>query len=259
MTRYIKALIRKLLKNAAKERRYKRLLASLKETSDPDEYSMLPFYKLRCIFVHIPKTAGLSVCHTLFGNRAGGHQTIEHYKRNIPDAVLAEYFKFCFIRNPWDRIFSAYNYLSRGGINEIDNAWAQHNIAKYKTFQDFVEHWLTHENIQSINHFRPQHKYIVDGETNNIAVDFFGMFEHLADDFRLVSSRLYPGKQVSLNHRNRTAPNNVADFREAYTENMRAIVAEIYSEDISLFGYTFDNSSTTTQTTLLPRNLHQDA
>ena len=40
---------------------------------------------------------------------------------------------------------------------------------------------------------------------------------------------------------------------------MRTIIAEIYSEDLSLFGYTFDNTSTTTQATMLPRNLYQDA
>src|SRR5690606_40928304 len=39
----------------------------------------LDYYK--CIFVHIPKNAGLSVCYTLFGNTGGSHRKIVDYQK----------------------------------------------------------------------------------------------------------------------------------------------------------------------------------
>ena len=42
--------------------------------------SYKPFDQNQCIFVHIPKAAGVSVCRSLFGNLAGEHTTIQIYQ-----------------------------------------------------------------------------------------------------------------------------------------------------------------------------------
>ncbi len=43
-------------------------------------YSYKPFDELKCIFVHVPKCAGVYVCRNLFGNLAGGHTQISLYQ-----------------------------------------------------------------------------------------------------------------------------------------------------------------------------------
>ena len=61
---------------------------------------------LQCCFIHIPKTAGTSIGKLLlddlnaYDNKC--HLTLQPYLR-YPD-----YYKFTFIRNPWDRIVSYY-------------------------------------------------------------------------------------------------------------------------------------------------------
>ncbi len=83
-------------------------------------YSLQPFDRLRCIFVHIPKAASVSVCRGLFGELAGGHAHIGVYQLAFSHLEFSSYFKFAFVRNPWDRLFSAYAFLRDGGMDESD-------------------------------------------------------------------------------------------------------------------------------------------
>lgn len=86
-----------------------------------NNYSYKPLDNLKCIFVHIPKTAGISISRSIFGNLGGGHTKIRDYELIFSAKDFNNYFKFTFVRNPWDRIFSAYRFLKNGGINEEDN------------------------------------------------------------------------------------------------------------------------------------------
>jgi hypothetical protein len=81
-------------------------------------------HKHRFIFIHIPKTAGTSIeealrdesCQLLPGEwdyRRAPHAPLNHLTlQEVADcgiltpAQLKSYFKFCFVRNPWDRLVS---------------------------------------------------------------------------------------------------------------------------------------------------------
>jgi len=56
----------------------------------------MPFDRYQCIFVHIPKTAGVSICRSLFENLAGGHTTIAKYQIIFSKKEFDRYFKFTF-------------------------------------------------------------------------------------------------------------------------------------------------------------------
>ncbi len=91
--------------------------------------------------MHIPKTAGISVAESLFGYLPY-HYTLSDYKLIYGRRTFRQYFKFAFVRNPFDRLFSAYRFLMKGGWNEGDRRWAEENIARYDSFAEFVERWL---------------------------------------------------------------------------------------------------------------------
>ena len=73
------------------------------------------FEKMKCIFVHIPKTGGVSIGDALFENGSPGHRDVTRY-RKIFGRKFWSYYKFAFVRNPFTRLISTYEYLKGGGI-----------------------------------------------------------------------------------------------------------------------------------------------
>lgn len=205
--------------------------------SRPGEYSFEPFDRLGCIFVHIPKTGGVSISRSLFGCLSGGHASISHYQMVFDRGTFERYFKFAFVRNPWDRLYSVYRFLSRGGMTPQDAEWAARNLLPYGSFDRFVMAWLTEDSIRSYPHFIPQMEFLCLPGSATPLVDFIGRFEHLERDFRMVCDQI--GVTASLAHENRTGGTAMAAYRDAYSHASRRKVAELYRDDIEGFGYAF--------------------
>ncbi|MGN6555677.1 MAG: sulfotransferase family 2 domain-containing protein [Verrucomicrobiota bacterium] len=191
----------------------------------------------RCIFIHIPKCAGTSLRQSLALN-AGGHRTIMGYRTMLPRTVFESCFKFTFVRNPWDRLASAFFFLKNENM-ESNHKWARKHLADFDTFENFVRRWVTRETVWLNSHFLPQFHFVTLEDTRP-AVDFIGYYENLADDFSFICERLKV--RVNLREENQN-PRRSRDFREYYDDETRQIVADAYAEDIKLFGYTFDNAS----------------
>ena len=64
----------------------------------------------KCIFIHINKCGGCSVDQFFTGSFQGHLKALE-YKKSYPND-FNNYFKFTFVRNPWDRVVSAYHHFS---------------------------------------------------------------------------------------------------------------------------------------------------
>ncbi len=192
----------------------------------------LDYYK--CIFVHIPKNAGLSVCYTLFGNTGGSHRKIQGYKKIFSPNTFKRYYKFTFVRNPWDRLVSTFFFLKNGGLTEKDKVWAEAHLAEYNDFKDFVKYWLTELNINNSLHFQHQHVFLED-EKGAIAVDFIGRFENIDEDFKTITDKL----NIKRTLKRTNTSNRQKDYRDYYDEETKAIVNEIYKKDIQLFNYEF--------------------
>lgn len=243
--------IRRSLYAALKPSKFNRLQRK-REAGPVDEYTYEPYDHHRCIFVHIPKAAGMSICRSLFGNLAGGHATLADYQIILAQAEYEGYFKFSFVRNPWDRVFSAYHFLKHGGATEYDRQWAP-NIACYETFEDFIRHGLTTPVMRRKLHFRPQHRFLTVPFEQGIGVDFIGFFENIEQDFEIIKRSLGLKHNPELKHENRTTRQghqNYRDYRDFYSDETRDIVARYYRRDIELLGYDFDNSS-------LVKQIHQ--
>jgi Sulfotransferase family len=192
----------------------------------------------RCIFVHIPKCAGSAVCKSLFSELAIGHTDLHRYQIMFPPGEFRDFFKFTFVRNPYDRLVSAFFFLKQGGMNKNDKEWADENLADYSDFDTFVKKWVNRRNIWSHFHFIPQSYYICL-EKNRPAMDFIGYFENLPGDFQFISRKLNMNAKLLEANRNTSRIN---DYREYYTDETRKIVAEVYADDLRTLGYSFDNS-----------------
>jgi hypothetical protein len=187
----------------------------------------------KCIFIHIPKAAGTSVALTLFGQPSRHVSWTEYYQAS--PRKFRKYFKFSFVRNPWDRLVSSYFFLKSGGMNGTDANWAGTVLKPYDDFGSFIRGWLTSENVASGVHFRPQHEFICapDGK---MMMDFLGRMENLDYDFAQVARRL--GCKETLKKVN--VGDQQRHYSSFYDADTREIVRRVYERDIDFFGYRFE-------------------
>jgi chondroitin 4-sulfotransferase 11 len=191
------------------------------------------FDKHEALFIHVPKSAGRSVVRGLFDVKSVEHAPADWYQRLDRDK-FERYFKFTFVRNPWDRAVSAYTYLKNGGsaASEDDRHWSRF-VNSFASFDEFVCEWMTADNIMRNALFTPQTLFLQD-EYGNLAMDFIGRFESLEEDFAEIANRL--SVDATLPHINQSRQVPYEDF---YSDKSKDIVANIYAADISTFQYSF--------------------
>lgn len=218
--------------------RHQQEMEDLKHTVFPSpkgDFSLRRYYANKCVFVHITKAAGTSLALSLFGELPY-HYTAQDYRVIYGRRDYNNFFKFTFVRNPWDRLYSAYSYLKGGGWNEQDAQWSQDNLGDIHSFDDFVINWLSHERLSAHIHLWPQSNFICNAWEKPI-IDYLGYFETIEQDFNIIAARLNLNK-TALKHTN-------ASQREGYTTVYSAAakqkVAELYKTDIVNFGYQFDS------------------
>jgi hypothetical protein len=197
------------------------------------DFSIRGFDDREVIFVHITKSAGTSVALSLF-DALPYHYTAWQYRVIFGRNDFNRYFKFTFVRNPWDRLYSAYNYLKNGGWDDDDKLWAEQNWAGITTFDQFVLEWLTPERLSSHLHLQPQHYFLLDFRGRAL-VDYLGYFETINQDFAAIAKRV--NTEAILAHTNASPRGS---YREAYSPQAQEKVANLYQRDIALFGYQFD-------------------
>jgi len=210
-----------------------RRLRTVVYPSPKGDFSLKPFDEHRCIFVHITKTAGTSVAKSPFGYLPYHYTAIE-YRVIYGRKTFSEYFKFAFVRNPWDRLHSAFRYLKSGGWNDDDKAWAAANLGEFDDFGSFVRQWVTPGNIGSHLHFLPQCHFICDSK-GRLLVDRVAYFETINEDFAKIASKLNIDAEIGKHN-----TNPGISYRNAYDDETRKIVADVYAQDIRQFGYDFD-------------------
>ncbi len=201
----------------------------------------------RFIFVHIFKTAGTSVRAVLepfsyrpectFVNRLrrrlgrpiasalpniSDHARAVEIRSALPREVYEGYFKFAFVRNPWDWQVSWYHYIVQNPEHHEHAA-----VARLGGFEEFLR-WR-------IDHPVWLQKDFVTDESGREIVDFIGRFETLDAAFGCVC--YVTGVRARLPHLNRSRH---ADYRTYYSDRACALLEEYARADIEYFGYRFD-------------------
>ena len=190
----------------------------------------------RCIFVHIQKTGGASIEALLLRGDPAAVASAPDGRRHAPARAIVPiaggerwraYFKFAFVRNPWDRLVSWYHMCMQVSS---PNAFARYVREQAPTFEDFVLRATSGMGARTTVN---QIDYVTD-ESGAPIVDFVGRYETLRDDFARVCEKL--GVAFDLPHVNRSAHGH---YRDYYSEATKAVVAERFARDIAHFGYRF--------------------
>ena len=180
------------------------------------------------LFVHIPRTGGTSIEQN-FPNytEERKHWALNDWKKTLDPEIFNEYFKFTFVRNPWDFTISKYKdyYFARNHKGGLIGEKAG------KSLKYFLEHYKTpkHEHGEtSHDYFKPEQ------------MDFIGRFENRENDLQYISEKI--GVHIDSNiHQRRVQmrDENKKHYTEYYDNETRSIVAKKYAKDIEYFGYKF--------------------
>ncbi|MDC8005074.1 sulfotransferase family 2 domain-containing protein [Aureisphaera galaxeae] len=221
----------------------------------------------KVIFVHVPKVAGQSI-ETMFLNELGlnwdtraslllrkkepneegpfrlAHLTASEYvKLNyIDEARFKDYFKFSFVRDPYKRAFSFYNFLG---------------YSKIISFRSFVNHVLPRKLKENDFFFKSQYDYLYS-EKGELMVDYLGRLETIKEDIEKVKEicglkgATLPHVNKSKGEWNRAVGHLVRtpylwryfklnakkqQFDAVFTQEIKDKVYELYQKDFEPFGY----------------------
>jgi hypothetical protein len=233
----------------------------------------------KCIFIHIPKTAGQSVERAFLDDLGLGwstraplllrynenpelgpprlaHLTAREYvsKCYVPEDTFKEYYKFSVVRDPWSRTVSLYKYM-------------RYFVPFRRFILDILPRRLWNDEYWFV---RPQVEFLQDDAAQTLVDDVL-RFENLKNDFDRVRKMLgLAGELPRVNSSSKTVsapgPNRAlrllarsvvsgnvdlarsaigrkqiySDWRQYYDAETRDKVAELYARDIEAFGYTFD-------------------
>lgn len=170
------------------------------------------------------------------------HVNFPHVKKYQIPRRYADHFRFCFVRNPWDRLVATYkdkvNY-GKGHIYErYDNPFIQYLRERgldhtKMEFADFVAFVAQLPDVDAEGHLRSQHLYTED-EHGRSLVNFVGKMENIGRDFEVIRERLGIRQTVPHLRKNQHKP-----YWEYYDDKTAAMVNERFRTDIERFRYRF--------------------
>lgn len=161
-------------------------------------------------------------------------------KARVDSSMFNSVFKFTFARNPWDRMYSSYQFICNKPLSRIENIPQDY----YKSIG--FKRWLMEEKFFVPNNIPPTPSmipiqiknlvdWIYDGDT--CLVDYIGRFENINEDFNHILTQIGLPK-LPLPHTAKS--NRKTDYREAYDSEMVDFISEQHKRDIEYFGYTFE-------------------
>jgi hypothetical protein len=214
---------------------------------------MLISYSHRFLFFHVFKTAGTSVraalkpyAHVPDALLVNGlirifrlpvnlpwhryrifllHTSAREARQYFPRRMFEEFFKFSFVRNPWDLQVSLYHY-----VRAQEDHWAHDYVCSLPDFDAFLHWWVEQLRNQQLD-------FLVD-EHGKPMMDFVGRNERLDEDFAHVCRTV--GIDAALPRLNVTPRE---DYRTYYSDASAQLVAEHFARDIEAFGYAFDDGA----------------
>jgi hypothetical protein len=209
----------------------------------------------KAIFIHIPKNGGSYIANILSKNygfknyylqRPDHIQICKDYDKsvkthenkiigtliyyrtssylnkimNMDNHKWNTYFIFTFIRNPYDRIISGWNYINKYNI-QFDN------FLNFGNHTNSWDYWHV---------FMSQYKHIID-TNNKIRANYIGKFENLEDDLVIILKKLGFN---NINHNISVKNSKKHDNYKSYYKNNDILNKVNYyiNDDLKYFNFT---------------------
>ncbi|MES2271364.1 MAG: sulfotransferase family 2 domain-containing protein [Pseudomonadota bacterium] len=209
---------------------------------------MIVSHRHRFIFAAVPKTGTHAVRQALreqmgdedveqvglFVNRRfpwadlaaiqHGHLSLRQVRPYLGEEAFADYFKFAFVRNPFDRFISYCAFMLRGGIDFQLRP------------QEVMRHFLFRNPQNDHILFQPQASLLVDENGTTLLTDAVGRVEDMQTSFDAICAHIGMASRP-LDRVNGTRHD---DYRCYYDKALIDGVTARYAQDLDLFGYSFE-------------------
>ncbi len=146
-------------------------------------------------------------------------------RENIDDKIWYKYFKFCIIRNPFDKLISAFYLFMKQKNKHVFNHQQKNKIELIRMFRI----WLKNGGI-----VKDWNKYKIDGQ---VCIDYFIRYEKLEEGIKHVCKILeIPFTEEIPKYKTGFRRNDIS-IQEYYNSETIAIVKENYEWELNQFGY----------------------
>lgn len=179
-------------------------------------------HKYRCLFIHQRKCAGSSIREAFRPDVTPGQPEWDFGGDGSQGSSYkdwpANYSVFAVVRNPWDRFISGWRYLASTRDRPLRDV-----------LMDLPKHGHDYRHLT-----RTQCATLFDNYGRAV-YDSLLRYETLQLDFDKYCKRIGkpPARLPHVNSTERT------DYIEYYDEETKELVAEIFREDITRFGYKY--------------------
>ena len=209
-------------------------------------------HEYRFIYIRIPKAANTMLSHTLFQHVQGVTAASNSEAKNAFDRpsdltsrdinhVLRDYHTFIFVRNPYERVLSAYLSKVRSTTREKKRYrdYVQRRLKLQSdtgiSFTQFC-HYLTKGGLYDDPHWLPQHAYAAMLGTDTL--NSIGKVERLEQDCQAIFEILFPDQRtIQFSTKSGSRNKSGCKIEEFYDAECREIVRDLYRQDFSTFGY----------------------
>lgn len=228
--------------------------------------------KKQVLFLHVPKTGGSSIKELLLTQKSNDnkfemwHSCHPKLFRLVEEIDFNKYFKFCVVRNPYDRFISIYKHqcfiprifktqknkkikfneiplflkeftilkynniqINEGYNNEIDiNLMTA--TPNYKLFCKYLEYFFTLSHKQKKTIIKKQSTFICLDK--KIAMDHIIKFENLENDLKFIMEKFdfegeLPAKNISIS----------SNEKYVIPDKYKDMLYEVFKDDFINFNY----------------------
>ncbi len=200
------------------------------------------------IFIHNYKVAGTSITHALYPygttaftklewldnlliasklmpkkyiSKLPKHLRTPLVQSHLSKTIFDTYFKFGFVRDPWDYQVSLYHFMLK------DKSHPEHQMmVDMPNFDKYIEWRVRPENC------RLQKEFFYN-QAGECLVNFIGKYEDLHQDFQKICTQL--NIKAALPHLNKSKKNK--SYLNYYSPKSIDLIYEHFQEDLKVFGY----------------------
>ena len=215
---------------------------------------------LKVLYCLTPKCASRQLRKLLFSNQP--KKRLKSYSKQDQSMILKTYFKFTFVREPFERLLSAYKdkfvysrkmdryLLKRHGREILKNFRPNASQRAYEelndiTFHEFVE-YLVKEGSDRTTRVMDFHwdNYVNICEMCSIDYDFIGHYETMEQDITdfLAAARLPSQDARIFEAYKHTSPKTSSELLKYYSQiplEWINSLGRIYNTSFEMFGYSF--------------------